>query len=142
MFRHLGNKKYGIHRLLTQRRHLIHNMEDLIRWYNLSFAHNTVRNTGTFSHLTIQKFTVITVAVVNASRSFFSQITKHQNGTKSSSYISRLIWYDSSLPVCRLCLIGQFHRLFVRPTICNLCLQRAKEYSSKPPDLPITSLRF
>ena len=70
---------------LTQRGHLIHNMEDLVRLYNRSFTNNTVRNMGSLPHPTIQKFTVITVAVVGASRRFLSQITRHQNEVKFTS---------------------------------------------------------
>ena len=33
---------------LTQRGHLIHNMEDLVRLYNRSFTNDTVRNMGVF----------------------------------------------------------------------------------------------
>ena len=64
---------------LTQRGHLIHNMEDLIRLYNQSFTNDTVKNMGHLPHPAIQKFAVITVAVVGASRRFLSQITRHQN---------------------------------------------------------------
>lgn len=59
---------------LTQRGHLVHNMEDLIRLYNSSFTKDTIRNMGSLPHPTIQKFTVITVAVVGASRRFLSKI--------------------------------------------------------------------
>ena len=70
---------------LTQRGHLIHNMEDLIWLYNNSFTNDTVRNMGSLPHPTIQKFTVITVAVVGASRRFLSQITRQQNEVKFTS---------------------------------------------------------
>lgn len=63
---------------LTQRGHLIHNMEDLVRLYNRSFTNDTVRNMGNLPHPTIQKFSVITVAVVGSSRRFLSQITRKQ----------------------------------------------------------------
>lgn len=70
---------------LTQRGHLIHNMEDLVQLYNSSFTNDTVRNMGSLPHPTIQKFSVITVAVVGASRRFLSQITRHQNEVKFTS---------------------------------------------------------
>ena len=70
---------------LTQRGHLIHNMEDLVRLYNRSFTNDTVRNMGNLPHPTIQKFSVITVAVVGSSRRFLSQITRHQNEVKFMS---------------------------------------------------------
>ena len=40
---------------LTQRGHLIHNMEDLIRLYNQSFTNDTVKNMGQLPHPAIQK---------------------------------------------------------------------------------------
>ena len=67
---------------LTQRGHLIHNMEDLIQLYDRSFTKDTVKNMGQLPHPTIQKFAVITVAIVDASRRFLSQITRHQNEVK------------------------------------------------------------
>lgn len=70
---------------LTQRGHLIHNMEDLIQLYDRSFTKDTVKNMGQLPHPTIQKFAVITVAIVDASRRFLSQITRHQNEVKFMS---------------------------------------------------------
>ena len=49
------------------------------------FTNDTVRNMGSLPHPTIQKFSVITVAVVGASRRFLSQITRHQNEVKFTS---------------------------------------------------------
>jgi len=70
---------------LTQHGHLIHNMIDLIRLYNQSFTNDTIKNMGQLPHPAIQKFAVITVAVVGASRRFLSQITRHQNEVKFMS---------------------------------------------------------
>lgn len=70
---------------LTQRGHTIHNMEDLLQLYNQSYCADTVENISSLPHPTIQKFTVITVAVVGASRRFLSQITRHQNEVKFMS---------------------------------------------------------
>lgn len=70
---------------LTQRGHTIHNMEDLLQLYNQSYCADTVETISNLPHPTIQKFTVITVAVVGASRRFLSQITRHQNEVKFMS---------------------------------------------------------
>lgn len=70
---------------LTQRGHSINNMEDLLQLYNQSYRADTVENISSLPHPTIQKFTVITVAVVGASRRFLSQITRHQNEVKFMS---------------------------------------------------------
>ena len=60
-------------------------MEDLIQLYNRSFTKDTIKNMGQLTHPTIQKFAVITVAIVGASRRFLSQITRHQNEVKFMS---------------------------------------------------------
>lgn len=70
---------------LTQRGHQIHNMDDLVKLYEQSFSDETVRNIGKLPHPTVQKFTLITVAIVGASRRFLSQITRHQNEVKFMS---------------------------------------------------------
>ena len=70
---------------LTQRGHIIHSMNDLMDLYNQSFTDETLTNLGELPHPAIQKFTVITLAVVGASRRFLSQITRHQNEVKFMS---------------------------------------------------------
>ena len=70
---------------LTQRGHIIHSMNDLMDLYNQSFTEETLTNLEDLPHPAIQKFTVITLAVVGASRRFLSQITRHQNEVKFMS---------------------------------------------------------
>lgn len=53
--------------------------------YNQAFTNDTVKNMGSLPHPAIQKFAMITVAVVGASRKFLSQITRHQNEVKFMS---------------------------------------------------------
>ena len=55
---------------LTQRGHIIHSMNDLVDLYNQSFTNETLTHLGELPHPAIQKFTVITLAVVGASRRF------------------------------------------------------------------------
>lgn len=57
----------------------------IIHLYNQSFTDETLTNLGYLPHPAIQKFTVITLAVVGASRRFLSQITRHQNEVKFMS---------------------------------------------------------
>ena len=52
---------------LTQRGHMIHSMDDLVKLYEKSFLDETVKTLGQLPHPAIQIFTVITVAVVGAS---------------------------------------------------------------------------
>src|SRR5699024_5568805 len=70
---------------LTQRGHMIHSMDDLVKLYEKSFSDETVKTLGQLPPPAIPKFTVITVAVVGASRRFLSQITRHQNEVKFMS---------------------------------------------------------
>ncbi len=70
---------------LTQRGHRIATMEDLLALYEKSFSTDTVEAIGGLPHPTVQKFAVITVAVVGASRRFLAQITRHQNEVKFMS---------------------------------------------------------
>lgn len=77
---------------LTQRGHIIHSMDDLLSLYDKSFSEETIRSIGQLSHPTVQKFSVITVAIVGASRRFLSQITRHQNEVK---YMSASLQYSN-----------------------------------------------
>nr|WP_242980477.1 FAD-dependent thymidylate synthase [Blautia argi] len=54
-------------------------MDDLMALYQKSFTDKTVDRIASLPHPTVQKFTVITVAIVGASRRFLAQITRHQN---------------------------------------------------------------
>lgn len=70
---------------LTQRGHRIATMDDLMALYEKSFSDDSVAAISALPHPTVQKFAVITVAVVGASRRFLSQITRHQNEVKFMS---------------------------------------------------------
>ena len=70
---------------LTQRGEKIATMDDLLALYEKSFSVHTVEAIGSLPHPTVQKFAVITVAVVGASRRFLAQITRHQNEVKFMS---------------------------------------------------------
>lgn len=70
---------------LTQRGHVIATMDDLLALYEKSFTEDTLKNIGHLPHPTVQKFAVITIAIVGASRRFLSQITRHQNEVKFMS---------------------------------------------------------
>lgn len=70
---------------LTQRGEKIKTADDFMGLYNKSFTADTVYNMNRLPHPTIQKFAVINVAVVGASRRFLAQITRHQNEVKFMS---------------------------------------------------------
>lgn len=77
---------------LTQHGHTIQNMADLMDLYRQSYSQKTVENIAGLPHTTVQKFMVITVAVVGASRRFLAQITRHQNEVK---YMSASLQYSN-----------------------------------------------
>ena len=77
---------------LTQHGHTIQNMADLMELYHQSYSQNTVENIAGLPHPTVQKFMVMTVAVVGASRRFLAQITRHQNEVK---YMSASLQYSN-----------------------------------------------
>ena len=68
------------------------NMADLMDLYRQSYSQKTVENIAGLPHPTVQKFMVITVAVVGASRRFLAQITRHQNEVK---YMSASLQYSN-----------------------------------------------
>lgn len=70
---------------LTQRGHNIKNMDDFMELYEGPYSAATAKTMTELPHPTIQKFAVINVAVVGASRRFLAQITRHQNEVKFMS---------------------------------------------------------
>lgn len=70
---------------LTQRGETIKNIDDLIALYNKPYTENTAKNMIELPHPTIQKFGVINLVIVGASRRFLAQITRHQNEVKFMS---------------------------------------------------------
>ena len=81
---------------LTQHGHEIHSMDDLVKLYEKSYTDQTLKNIIGLPHPTVQKFEVITVAVVGASRRFLSQITRHQNEVKFMSASLQYSNYDGN----------------------------------------------
>lgn len=70
---------------LTQRGHKVKDLEDFLRLYEQDRTDKTVQAMASLPHPTIQKFAVINVVVVGASRRFLAQITRHQNEVKFMS---------------------------------------------------------
>lgn len=76
---------------LTQHGHQISCMKDFMNLYERPYSKSLVENLERLPHPTIQKFEVINVAVVGASRRFLAQITRHQNEVK---YMSASLQYS------------------------------------------------
>lgn len=70
---------------LTQRGHKINSLDDFMALYEKPYQPETVRVMADLPHPTIQKFGLVNVVVVGASRRFLAQITRHQNEVKFMS---------------------------------------------------------
>lgn len=70
---------------LTQSGHKIKNMQDFMDLYEKPYTCKTYDTMVNLPHPTIQKFGVINVVIVGASRRFLAQITRHQNEVKFMS---------------------------------------------------------
>lgn len=70
---------------LTQRGHKIRSLDDFMQLYEKEYSPETVKAMTSLPHPTIQKFGVINIIVVGASRRFLAQITRHQNEVKFMS---------------------------------------------------------
>lgn len=64
---------------LTQRGHNIKSMDDFMALYRQHYSDDTVKNMCSLPHPNIQRFALINVAIVGASRRFLAQITRHQD---------------------------------------------------------------
>lgn len=70
---------------LTQHGHNIKSIDDFMELYNKPYKDTTLNTMVHLPHPTIQKFAVINVVIVGASRRALSQLTRHQNETKFMS---------------------------------------------------------
>lgn len=85
---------------LTQRGHQIKNMNDLENLMNKEYKPATVKSMCSLPHPTIQKFGLINIAVVGASRRFLAQITRHQNEVKFMSASLQYSDYSDEADFC------------------------------------------
>lgn len=86
---------------LTQRGHKISDMTDLEKLHMKEYKEDLVRAMVGLPHPTIQKFGVINIAVVGASRRFLAQITRHQNEVK---FMSASLQYSDYSDACEFCI--------------------------------------
>lgn len=127
---------------LTQRGHSIKSMEDLIDLYGKDYSMDTVRNMSGLPHPTIQKFGLINIAIVGASRRFLAQITRHQNEVKFmsgslqySDYSDgaqftvpyEVMQYDHEKPQFGSMVDGKF-KGWAEQQYLNSCLQSMDDY--------------
>lgn len=86
---------------LTQRSHKISNMADFEALFNADYKQSTAEAMAALPHPTIQKFGLINIAIVGASRRFLAQITRHQNEVK---FMSGSLQYSDYTDSARFCI--------------------------------------
>jgi len=112
---------------LTQRGHSIKNMNDLEELRNKDYKPATVKNMCSLPHPTIQKFGVINIAVVGASRRFLAQITRHQNEVK---YMSASLQYSDYSSEADFCVPYEFLETGLEDAYLNSCRASMREYEA------------
>ena len=85
---------------LTQRGHKLKSMEDVMGLYEKEYSQKLLNGLTLLPHPTIQKFGVINVVVVGASRRFLAQITRHQNEVKFMSASLQYSDYSDNSGFC------------------------------------------
>lgn len=70
---------------MTQRGHVIKNMDDFMELYEKPYKETTAAAMFKLPHPAIQKFGAVNLVIVGASRRFLAQITRHQNEVKFMS---------------------------------------------------------
>lgn len=85
---------------MTQRGHSITCMADLEALLERDYQEETAVAMAALPHPTIQKFGVVNIAIVGASRRFLGQITRHQNEIKFMSGSLQYSDYSGSARFC------------------------------------------
>lgn len=85
---------------LTQRGHKLKSIEDVMGLYKKEYSQKLLNELTLLPHPTIQKFEVINVVVVGASRRFLAQITRHQNEVKFMSASLQYSDYSDNSGFC------------------------------------------
>lgn len=70
---------------ITQHGHSVKNLDDFLKLYNKPYSPTLVQKLCKLPHPTLQKFGVLNIIIVGASRRFLAQITRHQNEVKFMS---------------------------------------------------------
>lgn len=112
---------------LTQRGHKIKNMADLYSLLVKDYKPDLVKAMAALPHPTIQKFGVIHVAVVGASRRFLAQITRHQNEVK---FMSASLQYSDYSSEADFCVPYEFIETGLQDAYLETCRATMREYEA------------
>jgi thymidylate synthase (FAD) len=112
---------------LTQRGHSIKSMADLYGLLTKEYKESTVKAMVNLPHPTIQKFGIINVAVVGASRRFLAQITRHQNEVK---FMSASLQYSDYSDAGDFCIPYEIIEAGKETEYLNYCKTAMEGYKS------------
>lgn len=112
---------------LTQRGHSIKSMADLYGLLTKDYKESTVKAMVNLPHPTIQKFGIINVAVVGASRRFLAQITRHQNEVK---FMSASLQYSDYSSDADFCVPYEFTETGLENAYLETCRASMREYET------------
>lgn len=124
---------------LTQRGHSISCMADLFELLDKPYTQETAQLMGMLPHPTIQKFGLLNIAVVGASRRFLAQITRHQNEIK---FMSGSLQYSDYSDAAQFCVPYEIIHYdsshpdqggWAERQYLNSCLQSMDDYKKAAP---------
>lgn len=112
---------------LTQRGHKINSMANLYELLVKDYKPELVKAMVNLPHPTIQKFGVIHIAVVGASRRFLAQITRHQNEVK---FMSASLQYSDYSDAGDFCIPYEIMEAGKEVEYLNYCKTAMEGYKS------------
>lgn len=123
---------------LTQRAQTIRNMADFVQLLHKPYKESTLETMCKLPHPTLQKFGLINIAVVGASRRFLAQITRHQNEVK---FMSGSLQYSDYTDAAQFCVPYEITRYdrenamdgWAERQYLNSCLQSMDDYKKAAP---------
>lgn len=110
---------------LTQSGHRISNVDQFMELYNKEYKETTVQNMISLPHPTIQKFGVINIVVVGASRRFLAQITRHQNEVK---FMSASLQYSDYSLTSKFAVPYEFLDEYTAKSYLKTCEESMEKY--------------
>lgn len=115
---------------LTQRGHQIKNMNDIDELLAKDYKPATIKNICALPHPTVQKFGLINVAVVGASRRFLAQVSRAQYDTK---FMSASLQYSDYSDEAEFCVPYEILEAGLEDEYlknCKVAMEEYKAYAS------------
>lgn len=122
-----SKKLMGCAARLTQRGHLINNLDDFIDIYNKPISDSLEDSLVSLPHTTLQKFGIINIIIIGASRRFLAQITRHQNEVK---FMSGSLQYSDYSDDANFCIPYEIICANKQEDYLNICKGMMKNYKN------------